>query len=150
MAEIWTYVICVAVWGSFFSAMAVAFAPPRRYVHVMLFMLSLGWLPLVLWPARQLPGTPSTIYSLEEETVIIAGKYETGEAIYLYLDQPGAPRSVVLPWNEDLAKQLEKAKRKQRESGEEIILKGTLTGTHNYKAVIQNREHKPAPPKEVR
>ena len=46
---------------------------------------------------------------------ILGHKMKYGEAIYLYLDRPGEPLALVLPWNDKVAEDLQEAMRGEGE-----------------------------------
>ena len=147
MLEVWAYVLCSVAWAGIFTLVSVSVVyTERARVRVRLTILSLimGWFPLVLLPMRGLLGQPTPVLERGVEVRVLASKYDVGEAIYLYLDQPGAPRSVALPWNEELAEQLEEGRRAAMEGAEtHLVWKVDEDGTSSPGVEVREPESMP-------
>ncbi len=76
---------------------------------------------------RPKPAALEFVANVEEATVLGAKLLE-GEAIYLWLQLAGesAPRSYVLPWNNDQAVQLQEAMREADSEGSAVQIRGPL------------------------
>jgi len=59
---------------------------------------------------------------ISTENHILAAKMIEGEAIWLYLDRPGEPLALVLPWSRDAAQGLQDAMRESNRRGRDGAL----------------------------
>lgn len=86
---------------------------------VALLFLPAGYLALVTLLGRPKPIDLEWTAYQPDETVILASQMVEGEAIYLWAALPEVPepRAFVLPWDEELAKQLHEAQRSAENSG---------------------------------
>lgn len=119
----------------FVSALAgiTIWSPQRIPVKISALVLSAllmassygGFLELM---GRPKPTTLEWISQAEEATVV-AVRMREGEAIYLWLEleAPSEPRSYVIPWNQDEARQLQEAMQEAESNGGEVRMRGPFS-----------------------
>lgn len=86
---------------------------------IALLFLPAGYLALITLLGRPKPIDLEWTAHEPDDTVILASQMVEGEAIYLWAALPEIPepRAFVLPWDEELAKQLHEAQRTAEDSG---------------------------------
>ena len=124
----------------------------RRTLSVGMFVMLIA---VVYGGALEMMSRPKTVRlewrNLAEATVLAASMRE-GEAIYVWLEIEGTnePRAYALPWNRDLAEQLQTAQREASENGSHVQMRLP------FEPSLDDREPKfyalpqpPLPPKDV-
>jgi hypothetical protein len=99
-------------------------APRRVVVRASAFGLAILFVPISYASFASLLSKPKPV-SLEwaqanaQEASVLGASIREGEAIYVWLQVPGLdePRAYTLPWNRDVAQQLQEARRKAEEQG---------------------------------
>ncbi len=119
----------------FVTALAgiTVWSPQRLSVKVGALVLSMflmassygGFLELM---GRPKPASLEWIIQAEEATVV-GVRMREGEAIYLWLEMEAAsePRSYVIPWSEQEARQLQEAMQEAESEGGEVRMRGPFT-----------------------
>lgn len=105
---------------------AISIWAPRRLSVKLLAMacaaalLPLGYSAFVSLLSKPKPVEMAWFETRADEAVVLGNAMREGEGIYLYLMLPNQiePRSYVLPWNRDMAQQLQDAAREAGEQGE--------------------------------
>lgn len=105
-------------------------APRKTWVKVVALVTAACFLPTAYAGLAQLLGRPKPIV-LEwterdlTEAAVLSAQMREGEAIYLWLGlaDVAEPRSYVLPWDENTARQLHKAQRKADETGTDVRMR---------------------------
>lgn len=99
-------------------------APRRVMVRASAFGLAMLFVPLCYASLASLLSKPKPV-SLEwirsntAEAAVLGSTLREGEAIYIWLQVPGVdePRAYTLPWNREVAQQLQEARRKAEQQG---------------------------------
>lgn len=112
-----------AVLGGTLATVAV-WAPRRVPVKLLACAVAAMFLPTGYGALASLLGLPRPA-ALEwwnrsvAEAIVLASSFDEGHAIYLWLVLPGQtePRAYALPWNQQLAQQLQAAEQAARETG---------------------------------
>jgi hypothetical protein len=115
-------------------------SPRAVWLKVSALVLALLFLPATYVSVVELLSRPKPI-ALEwkqpnfAEAKVLAADMREGENIYLWLRMPGVeePRFYVLPWDQELAKQLHSAQR-------DASARGTAVHARNLFKTSQNRE----------
>lgn len=87
-----------------------------------------------------------------EEATVLGSKLREGESIYLWLQVAGTdePRSYVLPWQQELAKQLYGAQREAEANGTKVRMRTPFRKQPNEQRRVFYAEPQPSlPPKHV-
>jgi len=87
-----------------------------------------------------------------DEATVLGSKLREGENIYLWLQISGTqePRAYVLPWQQELAKQLYGAQREAESNGTRVRMRTPFRNTPNEQERVFYAEPQPAlPPKHV-
>ena len=130
-------------------------SPRRLRVKVVALGALALLLPTLYFSMAELLGLPKPVQSewakrnLPEATVL-AAKLEEGEAIYLWLamEESTHPRAYVLPWNENMAKQLFEAEREAEANGTNLKMRLPFDGISEEMEQKFYAEPQPAlPPK---
>ncbi len=114
--------------------------------------LPVGYLSLVTLLSRPMPIVLVWEPAEDVETRLIASQIEENEAIYLWVVRSDVvePRAYVLPWDEDLARELHEAKREAEKEGGDVRIRlplgeQILPGERMFYA----KPRAPLPPKQV-
>jgi hypothetical protein len=99
-------------------------APRRLWVRVSALFTAALFIPLAYASAAALLSRPKPV-SLEwvrgvtQEAAVLGSSIREGEAIYVWLQMPDSPepRAYTIPWNQDLAQQLQEARTEAESHG---------------------------------
>ena len=113
-------------------------SPRAVWVKVSALVITLLFLPAIYVSVVELLSRPKPI-ALEwkqpdfSEAKVLAADMREGESIYLWLRMPGVeePRFYVLPWSEELAKQLHGAQRDANARGTAVHAKNLFRTNHD-------------------
>ncbi len=119
----------IVAWGILLGALALAGAAAWAVIwsrrdswcrHVALPTLVISMTALAL-SLLQVLGHHRPVWIADDlgpEIRVLAWKMIEGQAIWLYLDRPGEPLALVLPWDDDTAQDLQDAGRESRRRGQ--------------------------------
>jgi hypothetical protein len=105
-------------------------APRRIAVRLSALLVSMMFIPLAYASAAALLSRPKPV-SLEwvqgaaAEAIVLGSSIEEGQAIYIWLQLPDStqPRAYALPWNRDVAEQLQEARREAERQGTGLVMR---------------------------
>ena len=117
---------------------------PRRFtvkasaLILVVMLLPLTYLSFAALLSRPKPVSREWALSATKEATVIASTVQEGRGIYLWLKTANSPepRAYKLPWNRDLAQQLQDAKREAEKNG------GGLAMRMPFEKTWDNREPK--------
>lgn len=115
-------------------------------------ILPLGYVSLNDILSRPKPMQLETAHKQLQEVGVLSSLMKENEGIYLWLQLPNIeePRSYKLPWSEDMAKQLHKAKQDAEASGTNVQMKKPFEKTVDDKdPVFYAAPQAALPPKEA-
>lgn len=118
------YVFSVAVILATLLANIGIWAPRRPWVRVSALFTAALFIPLAYASAAALLSRPKPV-SLEwvrgvtQEAAVLGSSIREGEAIYVWLQMPDSvePRAYTIPWNRDIAQQLQEARAEAERQG---------------------------------
>ena len=131
-------------------------SPRAVWLKVSALVITLLFLPATYVSVVELLSRPKPI-ALEwkrpdfAEAKVLAADMREGESIYLWLRMPGVeePRFYVLPWDQELAKQLHKAQRDANARGTAVQAKNLFKTSHDRERPMFYAMPQPAlPPKQ--
>lgn len=137
---------------------SVALWAPRRVsvkigvLGVIAVFLPAGYFGLVEMLSRPKPaGLELARINLAEATVL-GSRMEEDKAIYLWLGMPGVeePRAYVLPWDENLARQLQGAERESKDSGAPVRMRKPFESSMDGREKVFHAAPPPPPPEKAR
>ncbi len=114
--------------------------------------LPLGYISLNDILSRPKPIQLETAHKQLQEVGVLSSLMKENEAIYLWLQLPdiAEPRSYKLPWSEETAKQLHKAKQEAEASGTSVQMKKPFEETEdNREPIFYAAPQAALPPKQV-
>ena len=105
-------------------------APRRTAVRVSALLVSMLFIPLAYASAAALLSRPKPV-SLEwvqgaaAEAAVLGSSIEEGRAIYIWLQLRNSPqpRAYTLPWNREVAEQLQEARREAERQGTGLVMR---------------------------
>lgn len=115
-------------------------------------LLPIGYFSLNDILSRPKPVQLETVHKMVEEVQVVSSVMKEDEAIYLWLQIPEVeePRSYRLPWSDEIAKELHKAKQEAEQSGTEVKMSKPFEKTvDNQEPVFYAAPPAPPPAKEV-
>jgi hypothetical protein len=129
MTELTQLFAVIAVLTGVITSFSV-WAPRRLWLKASAFALALLFLPAAYVGLSRLLSMPKPAqlewwHAQAEEATVLASSLRENEAIYLWL-QMGAlpePRAYALPWNRDLAEQLQAAQREAAENQTQVQMR---------------------------
>lgn len=94
-------------------------------VTIVAIMLPVGYASLVDLLSRPKPFSHEWLHRDLTQATVLGARLAEGESIFVWLELPGInePRAYVLPWNEELAKQLHSAQAQAQEQGTEVSMR---------------------------
>ena len=130
---IYLFVAAVALAGLMCSV--TIWAPRRLAVKVAALGLAAAVLPLGYASMAGLLSKPKPVRlewlrTAATEASVLSASIREGRGIYLLLALPDAeePRYYVLPWNEEMARQLQEARREAEDSGAQLAMREPFEG----------------------
>ena len=113
-------------------------APRKMWIKLSALAAAAMIMPLTYGSVSELMSRPKPA-SLEwarrhvKETNLLAASLQEGAAIYLWLRVPDSdePRAYRLPWNKNLAKQLQKAQRQASKTKQGVRVRRPFDGTND-------------------
>ena len=129
MTELTYLFAAVAVLGGLMTSISV-WAPRRLWLKMSAFAVAMLFLPTAYAGLSRLLSLPKPV-QLEwwlanaDEATVLASSFRENEAIYVWLQLSGAaePRAYALPWNRDLAEQLQTAQREAAENQTQVQMR---------------------------
>lgn len=130
MTSLATFAIAAGLLAALLANIAI-WSPRRLRIKLAALAAAACFLPLAYGGFAELLGRPKPL-ALEwkrsdlGDAAVLGARLDEGEAIYLWLglEQLPEPLSYVLPWDEDLAKQLHAAQRQAEEQGTDLRMRG--------------------------
>ena len=110
--------------------------------------LPVGYFSLNDILSRPKPAQLETVHKDIDQVKVLSSMMVEDEAIYLWLRLPEVtePRSYVLPWSDEVAKQLHKANQDAEEQGTEVEMKKPFEKTVDNQEPVFYAAPPPAPP----
>jgi hypothetical protein len=128
-------------------------APRRLWVKLAALATAAALLPVAYLGFAELLGRPKPAELQWSETghdraTVLAARMREGEAIYLWLgfDDLAEPRSYVLPWDDEAARELHGAQGEAEESGAQLRVRLPLDTAPVENQPLFYAEPQPAPP----
>jgi hypothetical protein len=119
----------VAVLAGLISSISV-WAPRRLWIKVTALLVAAVFLPAAYAGLSRLLSMPKPIQlewwlAKADEATVLASSFRENEAIYLWLQlrNVAEPRAYALPWNRDLAEQLQTAQREAAENQTQVQMR---------------------------
>jgi hypothetical protein len=129
MTELTQLFAVIAVLTGVITSFSV-WAPRRLWLKASAFALALLFLPAAYVGLSRLLSMPKPAqlewwHAQAEEATVLASSLRENEAIYLWLqmDALPEPRAYALPWNRDLAEQLQAAQREAAENQTQVQMR---------------------------
>jgi hypothetical protein len=129
MTELTQLFAVIAVLTGVITSFSV-WAPRRLWLKASAFAFALLFLPAAYVGLSRLLSMPKPAqlewwHAQAEEATVLASSFRENEAIYLWLqmDELPEPRAYALPWNRDLAEQLQAAQREAAENQTQVQMR---------------------------
>ena len=104
-------------------------SPRNLWIKVGALATTVAFLPVAYASLSTMLSRPKPIeleWSREQlaEATVLGARLEEGKAIYVWLGMEGVdePRAYVLPWSQEMAKQLNGAQREAQENGTSVLM----------------------------
>jgi len=102
------------------------------------FFLPVGYFAMIGLLSRPKPTDMEWLHRQMDQAQVLGTRLKEGEAIYIWLQMEGVkePRAYVLPWDQQLAKQIHGAKREAESKGSALMM------GKPFQSSLENREKK--------
>ena len=133
-------------------------APRRLAVRITALALALLFVPLGYGSLADLLSRPKPV-AMEwlrksaPEATVLGASFVEGKHIYIWLQMPegGEPRAYTLPWDREVAEQLQEARRKADETGTAVLMRTPFEPSWDHREPKFYAQPQPAmPPKDWR
>lgn len=131
MSQLTEFSVMAGVLAAVLANIAI-WSPRRLWIKLAALAAAAFFLPVAYGGMSDLLGRPKPIAlkwpsgaNPVAEATVLAARMREGEAIFLWLGFEGLdePRSYVLPWSEEMARQLHSARRQAEDSGAELRMR---------------------------